>query len=103
MICELVAQEPFQTTPASQAALEDLALAAAVEAVIVELQLDRGTLEVLANGGEVLVRVLETPRIHAGSSSQFRDHYLEDFRQRLTERTRHLEGLKALEVKLVED
>lgn len=103
MICNLVALESFQTTPASQGALEDLALAAAVEALAVDMELDRHDVQVSAHDGQVLVRLDSPPRMHAGSMSDFRTHYIEDLQRRLLERIRELPGFKALEVELGEE
>jgi cytidylate kinase len=103
MICNLVGLESFQTTPASQGALEDLALAASVEALAVDMELDRHDVEVSASEGQVLVRLKSPPRMHAGSMSDFHTHYVEDLQRRLLERTREFPGMKSLEVELGED
>ena len=82
MLCKMVEQEAFQTTPESQARLQDLSLAASVEASVMEMRIDRQGLEVTASDGRVLVR-LGNPRVRAGSFSRFGDHYAEELRRRL--------------------
>ncbi len=54
IICRTVALEQFKTTPESQQALDDLALAAKVRATLVE---DFPNIKVTAHGGLVLVHV----------------------------------------------
>ena len=99
LICDLASQGSFATTPESQAALEDLALAAEVEAVAVELELDS---EVTARDGEVQV-LLGRPRgVHAGSYGEFRARHAADVQQRLYQRSIGLPGFKTLVVKLAD-
>jgi cytidylate kinase len=104
MICTMVGQGPFETTPASQRAIEDLALAASVEAFIVEMDLDKQEMVVEAKDGEVVVRLKSLPRVRGGSSySEFSAHYLDDLRRRLHKRSLGLPGIKGLEVELAEE
>jgi cytidylate kinase len=103
MICNMVTQEPFRTTPESQAAMEDLTLAASVEVTILDMDLDQPNVEVTAHGGEVLVRLKAAPRVRAGTSADFGAHYTEDLRRRLHERTLGLPGITGIEVELLED
>ncbi len=95
-ICSLVHHEAFQTTPASQAALQDMALAAAVEANIVEMgQGHEAT--VSAQDGEVLVKV-RVPRLRGGGYSGFRERYLTDLEGRLRAQSLSLPLIRSLEV-----
>lgn len=102
MICNLVGQEAFQTTAASQSAMEDLSLAASIEALVVDMQPKAGV-QVSAHQGEVLVRLTSIPHIRAGSFSGFQEHYVEDLRHRLRTRTVGLPGMKSLEIELTTD
>jgi cytidylate kinase len=97
-ICDLVSQEAFQTTPESQAGMEDLALAAAVEALIVEMQLEKHLEGVTASEGKVIVRLKSLPRVQAGSFKDFGAHYIDDLQGRLNKRALGLHNFKALEI-----
>jgi cytidylate kinase len=54
MICQVVGLERFRTTPESQKAVQDMALAAEVKAALLDIKSD---IEVEANGGHVRVEV----------------------------------------------
>ncbi|MFH1132845.1 MAG: cytidylate kinase-like family protein, partial [Pseudomonadota bacterium] len=103
MICNLVSRESFRATPASQAMVEDLALAASVEAVLVDMELDGQDAEVTANEGKVLVKFKHPRRMHAGSFGKFHTHYLKGLKQRLQQRIHGLPDMKSLQVELKED
>lgn len=102
-ICSMVGQQAFETTEASQAALEDLALAASIEAIAMEMELEQYGPEVEASGGEVRIRFSSPPRVRGGSFSEFRAHFIDDLRRRLLERTVGLPGMKQLEVELAQE
>ncbi len=97
MLCKMVEREAFRTTPVSQARLQDLSLAAAVEAMLVEMQVDRQGLEVTASEGRILVR-LGNPRVRGGTFSGFGDHYAEELRHRLLPRMAGLPGFADIEI-----
>jgi len=103
MICNMVTQEPFRTTADSQAAMEDLALAASVEVMILDMDIDQPNMEVTAHRGEVLVRLKATPHFRGGTSAEFGAHYVDDVRRRLHARALGLPTMTGLEVELVED
>lgn len=102
LVCTLAGQAVYRTTAESQAALEDLALGATVEAVLVDLE-DHPSALVTAQGGEVLVQLKAAPRTLGGSFSDFSAHYVEDLRRRLLERVVGLHGLRGVQVELRED
>lgn len=101
-ICNLVTQGPFHATPESLASLNDLAIAAAVEALLVTMELDLQKLDVISVDGRVTVHLKETPRVHAGSLSDFASHYADDLQRRLQQRASSVPEMKTVEVKLVE-
>ncbi|MFH2005833.1 MAG: cytidylate kinase-like family protein [bacterium] len=103
VICDLIRQDIFVTTPASQAALADLALAASVEAVLIDMDLDLSKMRVTADRGVVVVRLEKAPRTHAGSGSQFREHYMDSLGPHLRERVAGLPGLKKLNLQHSKD
>lgn len=102
-ICSLAQQDTFQTTPESRAMLEDMALAAGVEALLVDMYPDQQSADVTADGGDVRVRLKTTRRVHAGSYSDFDARYVEDVRSRLAERALQLPGIRGIEVELRRD
>lgn len=103
MICEFVRQKAFRTTKASQGALDDLALAADVEAQLMDMESAPSQVEVTARGGEVRVLLKSGPRILGGSDRSFQAHYLESLQHQLYQRARRLPGLKDLRLELAED
>ncbi len=82
IVCRLAGHPQFQQTPESQQRLVDLALAARVEVVTLEMQLDA---DVTANQRKVTVKLLRTPRFRAGTFSQFDKQYAHDIERRLRE------------------
>jgi cytidylate kinase len=103
MICEFAKQKAFRTTAQSQAALDDLALAAEVEAQIVDMDSAPSEVEVTAHHGEVRVVLKSGPRILGGSDQSFRSHYMESLQHQLYQRSRRFPGLRDLRLELAED
>jgi len=95
-ICALAGDKAFQVTPASRSELSDMALAAAVEIVLLEMEIDLGSADIKVHAGDVVVHLRESRRTRAGSNSEFRKHYVESLRHRLHDRTRLIPGLKAV-------
>lgn len=102
MICSLAGQESFQPTGPSMAALADLALAASIEAVLADMEIDPDSVSVTASDGHALVRLRGMPRVLAGSDPDFRHHYRDDLARRLRERTRAHPELRGLAVELAD-
>lgn len=96
IICDLARDDAFTTTPASRSELNDLALTASVEAVLIDMEIDLDSLDIDVHDGNVMVHLHEPRRTRAGSSGDFRAHYLESLRHRLHDRTRLIPGLKAV-------
>ncbi len=96
IICDLARSDAFAPTPASQSQLNDQALLASVEAVLLDMEIDLDSLDMNVHDGNVTVRLYEPRRTKAGSSSEFSARYLESLRQRLHKRTRIIPGLKAV-------
>ena len=103
MICDFARQERFRTTTESQAALDDLAIAAEVEARLADMESAPSQFEVTANQGEVQVLLHSGPRILGGSDRSFRTHYVDTLQHDLYQRVRKLRGLKHLTVHFAED
>ena len=97
-ICDMVDHEAFKTTRDSQAAMDDLALAAAVEALIVEMQLEKHMEGVSASDGDVVVQLKSLPRVQAGSFRDYDAHYISGLQGRLRKRALGLPTFKTLEV-----
>lgn len=103
MICDLVSHDPFRTTPESQSALEDLALAASAEALLVEMEFAPADFEVTVHLGYVHVRLKTVPRVRSGSDQSFHGYYLESLEERLRARHRGHQRFRAVEVELADE
>ncbi len=94
MLCSLARQEAFQTTAASQAAMDDLALVAAVAAQIADTDVEPDDVAVTARHGHVLIKIKTSPGIIAGTSQSVRSYYVKELRDKLYRRASQLPGAK---------
>lgn len=100
VICQMAGQDSFQATAESNAATRDLALSAYVAALIMDTEPSQVDAEVTAKDGVVVVRLHRTPRIRAGTSPEFKTHYVEDLQRRLLRRCIGKAGIKSLTVEV---
>ncbi len=100
VVCRLASQEQFQATLESQTAVENQALAAYFEAITMDMQLDA---EVTADQGQVTFFLKSIRRVRAGTSPEFRTHFVEDLERRLLERCIRVDGIESVKVELRDD
>lgn len=97
VICTMAKLPAFEPSPGSSFAIEDLALTAAVEVALIDLE---EGLDISARDGRVIVKA--TPRrIRAGTSREFYNRYRDDLERRIRQLTRGLPGLVAVDVQIV--
>ncbi|MBT3221060.1 MAG: hypothetical protein HN348_18410, partial [Proteobacteria bacterium] len=93
-ICTMVRQPSFQTTPESQSILEDLALAAAVEAAIFDI---REEFKVMTKNKRARV-LITPPHIEGGISSNFYYEFAAARQKRIEQLTTNIADLESIEV-----
>lgn len=99
VICNLAQHHKFHSSATSRAKLRDLALAASMEAALVDLELDLTIVDITANDGVVRIGFHEPSFTRASPSSKFREQYLECLEQRVHECTHRIPGLKLIKLK----
>ncbi|MFC1610504.1 AAA family ATPase [Myxococcota bacterium] len=97
-ICRIAGIPSFQATSISQSLVEDLALEARLEALLLE---HLPEMKVSVKNGQAKVFV-KPARVLSGSSSEFDSHYRKDMERRILELTRDVSEIRKIEVDLLQ-
>ena len=93
VICDLIKQEAYNTTPESQALIDEAALVANTEALLLGLDISLEDVEISAKGNEVTIGILVAKRRSSAQSKMSR-FYRDDKLRRIREETSRIVGVR---------